>query len=73
MRVVIDGSIRERDSTGKFATVPLDVKFWGKVKKTDDPDGCWEWFGSINPDKGYGLLCLTVQTKFVNGDYRGDV
>jgi hypothetical protein len=30
-------------------------KFWNKVKKSEDPDGCWLWQGSVNPG-GYGLI-----------------
>lgn len=29
-------------------------KFWGKVKRTDNPDECWEWKGYT--EKGYGLV-----------------
>lgn len=35
--------------------MPDDDRFWAKVKKSDDPDGCWEWIGAKN-NKGYGKL-----------------
>ena len=33
----------------------LPMRFWSKVRKSDDPDGCWEWTGAKNPH-GYGKL-----------------
>ena len=30
-------------------------RFWAKVKKSNDPDGCWEWTGS-QTSLGYGEL-----------------
>ena len=32
-----------------------DAKFWAKVKKFEEPDGCWEWQGALN-NGGYGLV-----------------
>lgn len=31
------------------------TRFWSKVNRSSDPDGCWLWTGSINPD-GYGMF-----------------
>ncbi len=28
--------------------------FWKKVDKTSNPNGCWEWTGSLNRPNGYG-------------------
>src|SRR5688572_2950504 len=33
--------------------VMLDERFWGKVEKSDDPDGCHIWTGGSTPT-GYG-------------------
>lgn len=30
-------------------------RFWSKVKKSDDPDGCWEWQTHLS-NKGYGFF-----------------
>ena len=32
-----------------------EERFWDKVKKSDDPDGCWEWIGYRDP-QGYGQM-----------------
>lgn len=32
---------------------PVADRFWEKVHKSDEPDGCWEWTGCILKD-GYG-------------------
>jgi hypothetical protein len=35
---------------------PLDSRFWKKVVKSDDPDGCWLWIGSRSVRGGYGMI-----------------
>ena len=34
---------------------PLAERFWAKVRKAAEPDGCWLWFGGTN-GAGYGML-----------------
>jgi hypothetical protein len=34
---------------------PVADRFWALVRKSPDPDGCWEWVGRIAKD-GYGQL-----------------
>lgn len=38
-------------------TIPVapPVRFWPKVQKSVDPDGCWEWVANRTP-KGYGMF-----------------
>jgi hypothetical protein len=36
--------------------LPIEVRFWAKVKKTD---GCWQWTGAATPD-GYGFLARAI-------------
>jgi hypothetical protein len=38
-------------------TMTVEERFWAKVKKSEEPDGCWEWQGSRDKD-GYGILCV---------------
>ncbi len=33
----------------------LEARFWPKVRRTMDPDACWEWQGYRNP-RGYGTI-----------------
>lgn len=33
------------------------ARFWAKVRKSDDPEGCWLWTGAKNPS-GYGWFKL---------------
>lgn len=33
---------------------PLEERFWSKVKKSSDPNGCWLWTGAIVTGRGYG-------------------
>lgn len=35
--------------------MPLEVRFWAKVHKSDDPDGCWEWTAA-RMESGYGYV-----------------
>ncbi len=35
----------------------LEKRFWAKVRKSDDPNGCWEWTGAQN-GSGYGVIGL---------------
>lgn len=30
-------------------------RFWSKVQKSEDPEGCWLWTGALN-EKGYGFF-----------------
>lgn len=34
---------------------PVEERFWAKVRKSDDRDGCWLWTGTVN-HKGYGYI-----------------
>lgn len=37
------------------AVTPLGERFWTKVEKSDDQDGCWLWKASLD-SKGYGQI-----------------
>lgn len=39
-------------NTSDFTTKDIE-RFWSKVNRTDDPDSCWEWKGSVTK-RGYG-------------------
>ena len=39
----------------KYHPTPLEIRFWKKVTKSDDPDGCWLWTGALNHN-GYGVI-----------------
>ena len=41
-----------RDIGGRFLSVPLGMRFWDKVQKTD---GCWLWTGSVERN-GYARM-----------------
>ena len=34
---------------------PLTERFWSKVQKSDDPNGCWLWTGAVSTS-GYGRI-----------------
>ena len=36
----------------------IATRFWSKVRRLDDDDGCWEWRGAT--DKGYGTVSMLV-------------
>lgn len=38
----------------KYSEEEFAQKFWEKVDKTSDPQGCWLWTGCIN--RGYGRI-----------------
>ena len=38
---------------------PLELRFWEKVKKTND---CWIWIGAID-DRGYGSIGVNGRTR----------
>lgn len=44
--------IREVDLKGRFLPIPLEKRFWNKVKKSS---GCWEWQG-MTASNGYGII-----------------
>ena len=39
--------------TKKYILVPIAERFWSKVDKTSNPNGCWEWVGGLF-SSGYG-------------------
>jgi hypothetical protein len=39
---------------GDYVPKPMADRFWPKVRKSDDPDGCWIWTGANNGK--YGVL-----------------
>ncbi len=49
-----DSKYRKDLANGIRRTVPDAVRFWSRIKKTED---CWLWLGSKNRD-GYGLFSL---------------
>lgn len=38
--------------------VPLIDRFWARVEKSKDPDGCWLWRGAMDRTTGYGVIGL---------------
>lgn len=36
-----------------YTTIPLETRFWGRIKKTSND--CWEWQGATTPG-GYGKI-----------------
>lgn len=59
-----EGFLARRDNSGlycsrtcydAFKTRPILDRFWAKVVKSADPDGCWLWAGEITPN-GYGRI-----------------
>ena len=34
---------------------PIEERFWEKVQKSEDPDGCWLWTAFVGPD-GYAYI-----------------
>lgn len=36
----------------------LESRFWPKVSIPKDPDDCWEWNATIDPQTGYGRIGL---------------
>lgn len=53
----------KRNKKGQFIKIPLENRFWGKVKKKKN--GCWEWVGALNSD-GYGVIDVNGKTKRVH-------
>lgn len=35
--------------------IPIETRFWSKVKKGEQPEDCWEWIGTKDR-KGYGAI-----------------
>ena len=53
------GSVPKSPSIRKNKPMPKsdgtkDGKFWARVNK--NPNGCWDWIGSISTDAGYGQM-----------------
>lgn len=40
---------------GVWARKPIEQRFWEKVDKTSNPDGCWVWLASCG-SHGYGQI-----------------
>jgi hypothetical protein len=40
---------------GRFVQEPVEDRFWPKVAVGNDPDDCWIWLASTNPE-GYGVF-----------------
>lgn len=38
-----------------YSNLPVLERFYNKVEKSDNPDGCWLWTGSISK-AGYGVI-----------------
>src|SRR5687768_11337382 len=36
----------------------FDVRFWARVTKSPEPDGCWLWSGAIFTATGYGSVTV---------------
>lgn len=43
----------------------LEERFWGKVEKSTDPDGCWEWTAG-RFSKGYGAFSIKGRNQKAN-------
>lgn len=48
----LPGCEKERRWRSYFCSV--ECLFWSRFDKSDGPDGCWLWTGSVNPETGYG-------------------
>jgi hypothetical protein len=49
-------------SCGKYhAKQPVGIRFWDKVFKSPEPNGCWLWQGKLN-SKGYGTTTAWAKT-----------
>src|ERR1017187_1260619 len=44
--------------------VDENVRFWLKVQKLSEPNGCWVWLGGMGPN-GYGIFHLATSSKKV--------
>lgn len=38
--------------------IPLADRFWARVSKSDESDGCWLWAGTMDNSTGYGVIGL---------------
>lgn len=38
-----------------YPPLPVEPRFWNRVLKSPEPDGCWLWLGTI-ASNGYGVL-----------------
>lgn len=38
--------------------IPLVDRFWARVSKSEEPDGCWLWTGTMDRTTGYGVIGL---------------
>jgi hypothetical protein len=47
-------------NTGRFVAQDEAARFWSKVTKSPNPDGCWTWTGARTTD-GYGRFSITVE------------
>ena len=49
--------------SNQFTTpIPISERFWPKVDRETDSNGCWPWIGSRNP-KGYGTFFISGKRK----------
>lgn len=39
--------------------IPISERFWNKVQKSDNPDGCWIWIGNRNGNN-YGVISKSI-------------
>lgn len=46
-----------------------EEKFWSKVKRTNNPDECWEWQG-IKNSRGYGVSAILTVTPIIRSAHR---
>lgn len=42
-----------------FIARPAAERFWERVEKPEDPNGCWLWIGGTTGSSGYGRFTLT--------------
>jgi hypothetical protein len=48
----------------RYKPIPVEERFWAKVKKSDDPNGCWIWQGPpVGGPNGYGTIGLYQSKK----------
>lgn len=59
------GSIPPSNHPRKSPPAKVAARFWSKVEKSPDPDGCWIWTGARYPS-GYGKVTINGETRYAH-------